>query len=199
MNKNEYSPIQLDVIKELANVGGGNAATSISQLVDKFINMSVPTIEILDYNEVFTEIIAEDQMVIAVTLRMIGDANGNFLFVCTEENAEKLVSMMLPQEMEMSAEVEYSAVSELVNILVTSYLNAISKMLDINLISSVPALALDMFGAILSSAYMDSEQFDENVMIIKNEFIYEGDKVDSSLYFIPRPGVLDNLFKLIGV
>ncbi len=199
MNKNEYSPIQLDVIKELANVGGGNAATSISQLVDKFINMSVPTIEILDYNEVFTEIMAEDQMVIAVTLRMIGDANGNFLFVCTEENAEKLVSMMLPQEMEMSAEVEYSAVSELVNILVTSYLNAISKMLDINLISSVPALALDMFGAILSSAYMDSEQFDENVMIIKNEFIYEGDKVDSSLYFIPRPGVLDNLFKLIGV
>ena len=199
MNKNEYSPIQLDVIKELANVGGGNAATSISQLVDKFINMSVPTIEILDYNEVFTEIMAEDQMVIAVTLRMIGDANGNFLFVCTEENAEKLVSMMLPQEMEMSAEVEYSAVSELVNILVTSYLNAISKMLDINLISSVPALALDMFGAILSSAYMDSEQFDENVMIIKNEFVYEGDKVDSSLYFIPRPGVLDNLFKLIGV
>jgi chemotaxis protein CheC len=199
LNKNEYSPIQLDVIKELANVGGGNAATSISQLVDKFINMSVPTIEILDYNEVFTEIMAEDQMVIAVTLRMIGDANGNFLFVCTEENAEKLVSMMLPQEMEMSAEVEYSAVSELVNILVTSYLNAISKMLDINLISSVPALALDMFGAILSSAYMDSEQFDENVMIIKNEFIYEGDKVDSSLYFIPRPGVLDNLFKLIGV
>jgi chemotaxis protein CheC len=72
-------------------------------------------------------------------------------------------------------------------------------MLDINLISSVPAIAVDMFGAILSSAYMESEQFDENVMIIKNEFIYEGDKVDSSLYFIPRPGVLDSLFKLIGV
>lgn len=199
MNKNEYSPIQLDVIKELANVGGGNAATSISQLVDKFINMSVPTIDILDYNEVFSEIMAEDQMVIAVTLRMIGDANGNFLFVCTEENAEKLVKMMLPQGMELSHELEYSAVCELVNIVVTSYLNAISKMLDINLISSVPAIAVDMFGAILSSAYMESEQFDENVMIIKNEFIYEGDKVDSSLYFIPRPGVLDSLFKLIGV
>lgn len=199
MNKNEYSPIQLDVIKELANVAGGNAATSISQLVDKFINMSVPTIDILDYNEVFSEIMAEDQMVIAVTLRMIGDANGNFLFVCTEENAEKLVKMMLPQGMELSHELEYSAVCELVNIVVTSYLNAISKMLDINLISSVPAIAVDMFGAILSSAYMESEQFDENVMIIKNEFIYEGDKVDSSLYFIPRPGVLDSLFKLIGV
>ncbi|HAE62361.1 MAG TPA: chemotaxis protein CheC [Eubacteriaceae bacterium] len=191
--------MQLDVIKELANVGGGNAATSISQLVDKFINMSVPTIDILDYNEVFSEIMAEDQMVIAVTLRMIGDANGNFLFVCTEENAEKLVKMMLPQGMELSHELEYSAVCELVNIVVTSYLNAISKMLDINLISSVPAIAVDMFGAILSSAYMESEQFDENVMIIKNEFIYEGDKVDSSLYFIPRPGVLDSLFKLIGV
>ncbi|WP_207740745.1 chemotaxis protein CheC [Alkalibacter mobilis] len=199
MNKNEYSPIQLDVLKELANVGGGNAATSISQLVNKFINMTVPTIDILNYTEVFRNIMPEDEMVVAVSLRMIGAGNGNFLFVCTSENAERLVEMMLPQGMELNEEIEYSALSELVNIVVTSYLNAISKMLDINLVSSVPALAVDMFGAILSSAYMESEQFDENVMIIKNEFLYEGEKVDSALYFIPRPGVLSNLFKLIGV
>jgi len=199
LNKNEYSEMQLDVIKELANVGGGNAATSISQVVNKMVNMSVPMIDILNYNEVFETIMPEDSEVIAVSMKMLGDGNGNFLFVCEPDKAEKLVQMMVPEGMEVTEEIEYSAISELVNIVVTSYLNAISKMININLISSVPALVVDMFGAILSSAYMESEQFDENVMIIKNEFIYEGNVVDAALYFIPRPGVLDNLFKLIGV
>ena len=94
---------------------------------------------------------------------------------------------------------EYSAVSELVNIVVTSYLNALSRLLDISLFSSVPAITADMFGAILSYAYIENEQYDDQVMIIKNEFTYDGAKVDSSLYFIPRPGVLENLFQKIGV
>jgi chemotaxis protein CheC len=191
--------MELDVIKELANIGGGNAATAISQLVGKFINMSVPTIEILDYNEVYGKIMSEDQPVVAVSMRMMGTGSGNFLFVCTEENAEKLVKMMLPPDFPLDEEMEYSALSELVNIVVTSYLNALSRMLDISLISSVPAITVDMFGAILSYAYMESEQYDDQVMIIKNEFLYDGAKVDSSLYFIPRPGVLASLFKIIGV
>lgn len=199
MDNREFSPMELDVIKELANIGGGNAATAISQLVGKFINMSVPTIEILDYNEVYGKIMNEDQPVVAVSMRMMGTGSGNFLFVCTEENAEKLVKMMLPPDFPLDEEMEYSALSELVNIVVTSYLNALSRMLDINLISSVPAITVDMFGAILSYAYMESEQYDDQVMIIKNEFLYDGAKVDSALYFIPRPGVLASLFKIIGV
>lgn len=199
MDNREFSPMELDVIKELANIGGGNAATAISQLVGKFINMSVPTIEILDYNEVYGKIMNEDQPVVAVSMRMMGSGSGNFLFVCTEENAEKLVKMMLPPDYPLDEEMEYSALSELVNIVVTSYLNALSRMLDISLISSVPAITVDMFGAILSYAYMESEQYDDQVMIIKNEFLYDGAKVDSSLYFIPRPGVLANLFKIIGM
>jgi len=199
LNREEFSHIQLDVIKELANIGGGNAATAISQMVGKFINMSVPTIDILGYDEVFSKIMSEDQMVIAVSMRMIGEGGGNFLFICTEENAEKLVKMMLPPDFRLSEEIEYSAVSELVNIVVTSYLNALSRLLDISLFSSVPALTVDMFGAILSYAYIENEQYDDQVMIIKNEFVYDGDKVDSALYFIPRPGVLDSLFQKIGV
>jgi chemotaxis protein CheC len=189
----------MDAMKEIANVGGGHAATALSQMVYKPIGMDIPTIEILDYNEVFDSMMPEDTFVVAVTMRMMGDGSGNFLFVCTEENAEKLVEMMLPHGLEGDEEVAYSAIVELVNILVNSYLGAISKLLDVSLISSVPVLVADMFGAILSSAYMETEQFDENIMIIRNEFLYKSTRVDSSLYFIPRPGVLDGLFSLIGV
>lgn len=199
MNKSLYSSLQLDVLKELANIGGGNAATAISQLVGKFVNMNVPTIDILDYNEIYEKIMAEDTEVVAVSMSVMGMESGNFLFVTTPKNAEILVRMMMPEGVQLSDELEYSAISELVNIVVTSYLNALSRMLDLSLISSVPALTVDMFGAILSYAYMESEQYDDQVMIIKNEFTYDGAKVESSLYFIPKPGVLDSLFKKIGV
>ncbi|HBW13673.1 MAG TPA: chemotaxis protein CheC [Proteiniclasticum sp.] len=199
LNKSLYSSLQLDVLKELANIGGGNAATAISQLVGKFVNMNVPTIDILDYNEIYEKIMAEDTEVVAVSMRVMGMESGNFLFVTTPKNAEILVRMMMPEGVQLSDELEYSAISELVNIVVTSYLNALSRMLDLSLISSVPALTVDMFGAILSYAYMESEQYDDQVMIIKNEFTYDGAKVESSLYFIPKPGVLDSLFKQIGV
>ena len=80
MNKENYTWLQLDFLKELVNIGGGNAATSISQLINKPVNMEVPTIEILDYNQVYEDIMAEDKVVNAVIMRMLGDAEGVFIY-----------------------------------------------------------------------------------------------------------------------
>jgi len=199
LDKLEYTLLQLDVIKELANVGGGNAASSISVLIDKPVDMTVPTIELLGYEEVYEQIMAEDSMVNAVLIRMTGDAEGVFLFITSDEVSENLVNMMVPSGIQINDEMSESAIKELVNIVVTSYLNSVAKMVDVYLLSSVPILVRDMFGAILSSVYIESEQYDDNVMIIKNEFLYQGDRMDSSLYFVPRPGVLNKLFKILGV
>lgn len=161
--------------------------------------MSVPTVRILAYEEVFAEIMAEDSMVNAIIMQMIGDAEGVFMFTVTDQVGQNLVKMMLAKDQEANEELSESALKELVNILVTSYLNAIAKMVDINLVSSVPLLIKDMFGAILSSLYIESEQYDDNIMIIKNEFLYNGDRLESALYFVPKPGVLKSLFKILGV
>ena len=99
----------------------------------------------------------------------------------------------------MDDEIKVSALKELVNILVSSYLNALTKLVNTNLISSVPLYTQDMFGAILSSVYMEAEEYDENIMIMKNEFHYQEEDIEGSLYFIPEPGVLDSLFNKIGV
>lgn len=200
MNKDDYTLLQIDTIKELANVGGGNAATSISQLINKPVTMEVPTIKILNYSQVFEKIMSEDTMVHATMMRMLGDAEGIYLFVTRPEASEALVHMMLSDFInDENKELHDSALKELVNIVVSSYLNAVSKMVHVNLISSVPLLSEDMFGAILSSAYIESEQYDENIMIIKNEFLYQGERIESSLYFIPKPGVLKSLFTLLGI
>ena len=199
VNKDRYTPLQLDFIKELANVGGGNAATSISQLIKKPVNMNLPIIELIDYDELYESTMSEDTVVNAVIMKMFGEAEGTFLFVISEDTLNTLVDMMMPEGIELTEELSQSGIKELVNILVTSFVNAISKLVNINIISSVPLLTMEMFGAILNSVYMESEQYDENIMIIKNEFIYNGDIIHGSLYFVPKPGVLTSFFEIIGI
>lgn len=199
VNEDRYTPLQLDFIKELSNVGGGNAATSISQLIKKPVNMNVPIIDLIDYEELYETTMAEDTVVNAVIMKMFGDAEGTFLFVTSEGALNNLINMMMPEGVALTEELSQSGIKELVNILVTSFVNAISKLVNINIISSVPVLTMEMFGAILSSVYMESEQYDENIMIIKNEFLYNGDIIHGTLYFVPKPGVLTSLFEIIGI
>lgn len=199
MNKGNYTSLQLDILKELVNIGGGNAATSISQLINKPVEMEVPTIDILDYNHLYTDIMAEDQIINAVIMKMLGDAEGVFLYTVTPEAATDLANMMIPKGIDLTEELKDSSIKELVNILVNSFLNAVSKMVGGNLITSIPVFITDMFGAIISSVYIESGQYDENIMIIKNEFFYLGKRIESSLYFVPKPDVLEKLFNTIGV
>ncbi|MDR7869623.1 MAG: chemotaxis protein CheC [Tissierellaceae bacterium] len=199
MKFDNYTLLQIDVLRELANIGGGNAATSISSLVGKPVKMSIPKVEILHYEDVYEKIMKEDTMINAILMKMMGDAKGYFLFVATQKDSIDLINMMIPKGTSVSEEIRISALKELVNILVSSYLNAVTKIIRTNLISSIPLFTMDMFGAILSSVYMDVEQYDENIMIMKNEFYYNNDKIEGSLYFIPEPGVLDKLFNRIGI
>lgn len=195
----DYSLLELDALKEVINIGGGNAATSLSQLIDKPVNMTVPVIEMLDYSEVYEQIMPEDAIVKAVMMRMFGDADGMFLFTVDQAASESIVKMMMPAGIDYSESLADSALQELVNVLVNSFLNAIIKLLDIHLLTSVPLLTKDMFGAIMSSVYLEQGQYEESVMIIKNEFYYAGDRLESSLYFVPQPGILEKMFDLLGV
>lgn len=200
MASSKYSLLELDLIQEIANIGGGNAASSISKLIDKPVSMTVPIVKILNYEEIYNNIMAEDIMVNAILVNMTGEIDGKFLFISTDEVKDSLVKMMLADASEdINEEINISAMDELVNILVKSFVNAISKMLEKTLITSVPLHLRDMFGAVFTSVYIDTEQYDTNVMIIKNAFLYQGDRLESSLYFVPKPGVLQKMFKYLGI
>lgn len=195
----EFSTVQLDALKEVINIGGGNAATSLSQLINKPVNMTVPTIEVMAYEDMFEQVMSEDTMIDAVLTKMFGQAEGVFLLVGLEEDMKHLASIMLPENSEINPEMIDSALKELANILVNSFLNAVTKLLDINLLTSIPLLTRDMFGAIVSSVYMESGQYDDTILILKNEFYYMGERMEAALYFVPTPGVLDKLFSVLGV
>lgn len=195
----KYLPLQIDAMKELVNIGGGHAATSISSLINTKVDMIVPLIEIMEYEELYARIMSEDKIVYSVTTQILGNGGGVFLFALPEESANQISQMMLLNSMEKTQELIESSIKELVNIIVNSFLNAISELLNIRLMSSIPNLTIDMFGSIISSLYMVYDQYDEEVLIIKNEFFYSGNQMDAYLYFIPETGVLEKLFKAIGL
>ncbi|WP_240470622.1 chemotaxis protein CheC [Atopococcus tabaci] len=179
-------------LQEVINIGGGNAATSLSALIGRRVNMEVPTLEWMEYEDVFRSIRAEDEVVKVVLMQLHG-GEGLFLFVASPEDAQHLAAMMFPEDMEPTQELVDSAVSELVNILVNSFLNATMKLLDIHLSASVPVMTYDLFGSVLSSVYLEQEQYDSSILIMKNEFWSDGDKIEGSLYFVPKPEFLKEL------
>lgn len=191
--------LRLDALQELVNIGGGNAATSVSSLIEKPVQMSIPTVAEMDYEEVFETVKSEADNVKAVLMKLTGEGQGTFLFVMSEESAKDWTDLLFQGKQPQSEELMDSALKELVNILVHSFLNAVIQVLGVNLLASVPILIEDMFGSILSSLYMDQQQYDNQVIILKTAFFCEGEHIEGSLYFVPGPGILETLLELMGV
>ena len=181
-------------LKEILNLGGANAATSLSRLIKKPVRMDVPTLELMEYIQVYQQILADDKEVKVVILKLIGD-EGAFLYVISPENAVELAEMMYPDSTEITPYLIDSAMEELGNILVNSFLNAIMRVVNVNLITSVPFLQQDYFGSILSSVYLEEGVYDSTIFIMHNEFWSENEKIDGKLFFIPTPELMDDVIE----
>lgn len=183
-------------LKEVVNIGGGNAATSLSELINQRVRMDVPTLELMEYEEVFENIKAEETAVKVVLIRLI-KGEGSFIFVVEPNDAQELAKIMYSSSDVLSDQLVNSALKELANILVNSFLNATMKVLNTDLIASVPVITEDMFGSVLTSLYMEQSHFDSKIVIIKNEFWSMGEKLEGSLYFVPNPVFIEETIKEI--
>lgn len=191
--------LQLDALTEIMNIGGGQAATTISQMVGHVILMRVPEVKILSYDELYQQVMADDQEVYAVLSSISGELAGAMLFVLTDSAAQEITSLMMDQTTDFSEEIKTSAVSELTNIVASSFLSTIGGLLQKKLKPKVPVQSFDFFGAIISSAYMEFEQFGDEIMVIRNEFSYASKSLEASLYFIPEVGVINQIITALGV
>ncbi|EXJ22364.1 Chemotaxis protein CheC -- inhibitor of MCP methylation [Alkalibacterium sp. AK22] len=195
----DHALLRYDALQEVVNIGGGHAATSLSKMIGRPVDMDVPFVEVLSYEEVYQTIQADDTIVKAVLSELIGGKYGVFLFMTDPKDAEKLAQMLLPGQTDYSEELVDSALKELSNILFQSFLQAVMELIGKPLIASLPVLTTDLFGSILSSVYMQQEQFSEELFIIKNNFYSEGHKIEGSLYFVPKPDTLEQLLHQLGI
>ncbi|AZO95560.1 CheY-P-specific phosphatase CheC [Iocasia frigidifontis] len=192
--------MQKDALKEIGNIGAGNAATAFAQVLDTEIDMTVPSVDITPISEV-PEVTGQiEQKVVSVLLKVMGEAPGSILLILSEESSKNLLSIMMNNgsEIEDFTEVEISALKEIGNILSGSYLNAINQMTGLNLIQSIPGFSYDMAGAILTTSMISLFEESDYALLIETKFINNGKEIEGYFFYIPDSGSLEKILKALG-
>lgn len=198
----KLSALQLDALREIGNVGAGNSATALSQIIDRKIDMTVPQVAIMPLGDVPDVVGGPDAMVVGVFLRVYGLAPSSILFLLPRDSAFYLVDMLMGRSQGYTttlSSMDESALMEIGNILAGAYLNALSHFTNITLLPSIPALAMDMAGAILSVVLIQLGQMGDHALVIETEFTTEADGVKGHFFLIPDPGSLNTILTAIGV
>lgn len=196
------TPSQLDAMREIGNIGAGNTATALSQIVNKKIDMNVPQVSIVPIEDVPDLVGGPDALIVAIFLRVYGKAPGNILFLMPKENAFYLVDDLMgrPHGTTQSLdEMDVSALKEVGNILAGSYLNAFFHFTSLSMLPSIPSLAIDMAGAVLNIVLVQLGQMGDHAMVIETKFLAEDDSINGHFFLVPDPGSLATIVKAVGV
>lgn len=198
----------LDILKEVGNIGAGNAATALSQLLGKPIDMKVPDVRIVSFDEMMNMMGGSENVVASVFLRIDGEAPGSIFFMLPLEQANRFVQQMTGVEdcsfdTPPYSEISVSALQEAGNILSGSYLSALSDFTKLHLYPSVPALAIDMVGAVLSYGLIEISQVTDNAIVIDTALSEMGkpvaEKIDGHFLLLPDPDSFSTIFNALGV
>ncbi len=197
----QVNDMYFDVLKEIGNIGAGNATTAISNMLNLKVNMDVPKVEFMKVQELPTAISAEEETVVGIYLEVESDIGGSMMFLLKMGSAQYLVNHLMGRPDDYAEEfneMDISAIKEIGNIISGSYLSALSTMTNMVITSSVPCLAIDMAGAILSVPAIQFGQYGDNALLIQTEF---GDDVKIQGFFILMPDVesYDKILTSLGI
>lgn len=184
---NEISNQYMDVLKELGNIGAGNATTALAQMLQCKVDMKVPQVKLLGFNEVGATMGGEEQIMVGIYLMVEGDITGSIMFLQSVESAKHLVKMLMGMDVTEGVDfndIELSALKEIGNIITASYLNSLSDLTKLKIMPSIPDLAIDMASAILSVPAIEFGAIGDNILLIQTQFT---DDVDIDGYFVLIP------------
>lgn len=193
---------KMDVLKEVGNIGAGNAATALSRLLNKPIDMAVPKVQMLPFEAVAERVGGSENIVCAVFFRVEGEAPGNLFFIMSPAAAKRLLERLAGFEVneeEEFSEMEWSALAEIGNILAGSYLSSLADFTSLSMMPTVPALALDMAGAILGYGLLQFGEMGDSALLIDTTFIEGQDEVEGQFFLIPDPESFGKIFKSLGI
>ena len=189
---NEY----FDVLKELGNIGAGNATTALAQMMQCKVDMSVPQVKLLEFKELGEMLGGEELIMAGIYLGIEGDITGSIMFLLEKQAARHLVAKLMGMEVkgEEFSEMELSALKEVGNIITGAYLNSLSTLTNLTIYPSVPDLTVDMAGAILSVPAIEFGAIGDKILLIQTQFF---DEIVLDGYFILIPD-LDSYGKILS-
>jgi chemotaxis protein CheC len=194
--------IQLDALRETANIGAGHAATALSQMTGSTIMIKVPAINIVQLEAIPAQFGEEEEPVAAVMMHMLGDLSGRTLLVFPRPTVMRLAELMLRRPVGSSTalgELETSAIKEAGNILCGAYMNALSDFLGMLLLPSPPSLVVDMSAAVLTSAYAQFALDPDFVLCVESEFMLTdlGQTLRGFFLLLPDPASLQVMLRAL--
>ncbi|PFA67860.1 CheY-P-specific phosphatase CheC [Bacillus sp. AFS015802] len=204
----KITSMHLDILKEIGNIGAGHAATALSTLLDKKIDMKVPSVQVVSFDEMMDMAGGPDNVVVSVFLRIEGEAPGSMFFLLPLEQASMYIRTMIHDRSFSFSDPPYSelglsAMQELGNILSGSYLSSLSDFTHLKLFPSVPALSVDMAGAIIGFGLLEISQVSDYAIVIdtalKEDEVEESESVKGHFFLLPDPDSFEIIFQSLGV
>ncbi len=192
----EMSDEYFDVLKELGNIGAGNATTALSQMMQCKVDMSVPQVKLMEFKELGQLMGGEEIIMAGIYLAIEGDVAGSIMFLLEKQAARHLVNKLMGTSIEGEefSEMEFSALKEVGNIITAAYLNSLASLTNLKLQPSVPDLTVDMAGAILSVPAIEFGTLGDKMLLIQTQFF---DDMVLDGYFILVPN-LDSYSKILS-
>lgn len=196
--------LQLDALREVANIGAGHAATALSQLTDRTIMISVPEISVSRLEDVPDLVGDVDDPIVAILMHMLGDLTGRTLLFMPENDAKVLCDLIQNRELGTTVafgEFEESSLREAANILAGAYLNALAEFLGMMLLPSVPNLVVDLAGAVLTTAYLNFGQDRDFVLCVHTDLDFrdEGRHLSGQFLLLPDVASLKAIFDAVRI
>lgn len=198
----EMNDMKLDIFKEMGSIGGGNAATALSSMLNARVSMALPRAEILEFNDALARLGDPEIVIAGVLVELTGEIQGIMLFIIPEEFSDEVLFRMLGKTRTALVEldeIESSVLTEIGNIVISSYVTALSSLAGVEVELSVPQLAVNMLGGIMSLPMAMMGQQSDRIMMVTGEFNIDDKALNSGMLLLPDVESLNILMKKLGV
>ena len=197
----QMSETYMDVLKEIGNIGAGNAMTALSQMLQCKVDMKVPQVKLLELRDMGAMVGSEEQLMAGVFLGVEGDITGSIMFLIELESAKSLIKKIMmgySSGAELLDEMEMSALQEVSNIITGAYLNSLSMLTNLKIYPTPPSTSIDMAGAILSVPAIEFGVLGDKILLIQSQF---SDDVAIDGYFVLMPDLesYDKILHSLGI
>ena len=194
--------LELDVMKEISSIGTSHAATALSKLLQKEIRITIPEVNILGYEDTINKIGYIEELVTATLVRMSNEVNGLMLFIFKLDLANAVLEKLIGRRYEDFQELDelaYSALEEIGNIIICSYVNAFTQLVKVEIDLSVPSSTVNMLGGILTVPIAEYGYVTDKLMYINAEFIMDGEKLSDGLLMLPDIESLNSILEKLEI
>lgn len=194
--------LELDVMREISSIGTSHAATSLSKLLQKEVRITIPEVNILGYEETVNRIGQIEELVAATLVRMSNQISGMMLFIFKMDLANAILGKLIGRQytsFEEMDEMDYSALEEIGNIIICSYVNAFTQLVGVDIDLSVPSSTVNMLGGILTVPMTENNFETDKLMYINAEFIMDGQTLSDGLLMLPDIESLNRILEKLGI